>query len=152
MVCCYVTHCLFMQFFLLFVAFTYWTLMITTAWVYTSYIAAQDDVLFAPLSTIKNKDQQLKSFKAQANHHLMYTLSVLFNLVTVVVYWSFLHEMIIEKFTSSPNISAKNKRGIIFHMYIVHSLPALACLINALATNVIMKRGLWKIVLYASLI
>ena len=31
-------------------------------------------------------------------------------------------------------------------------MPAIACFMNAVATNVLMKRGLWKIVLYATLI
>jgi len=60
--------------------FSDWTLIITTINVYLSYQAA------------KNKTFHLNN-SAMAWHHFIYTFSMLMNVITIVVYWSILHEV-----------------------------------------------------------
>ena len=119
------------------IPFTNWTLMLTTASIYLSYSAAKDPVHFSRSAKSET------AIKKQAWHHLLYSLSILFNLVVVVVYWSMLHEKAVEKWKDTPIYGP----GRVRHLYTVHTFPAISCLINSAVTNCKMSRGLWKLLM-----
>ena len=62
----------------LFIYFTNWTLLIQT-WSIVLSIKAASDLDF------KN------NLNRQYLHHFMYTISIIFNFVTVTVYWTLIH-------------------------------------------------------------
>ena len=72
-------------------------------------------------------------------------MSILMNFIVVSVYWPFLHAQTLEKHKDSSS-------GKILHFYLVHSFPAISCLINSICTNCVLNRGLWKLILSVSLL
>ena len=70
--------------------------------------------------------------------HLLYTISVLFNLVVVAIYWPVIHPDTIEKHRKDgPEIKVTCQ-------YMVHSIPAAACFINLRITNMILLHKVIK--------
>lgn len=63
--------------------------------------------------------------------HILFEAALFMNMVVMIVYWTCLHEQIISDF-----------KGLeVVHMYIVHSFPATAFLINYLVTDVVLYDG-----------
>ena len=60
------------------------------------------------------------------------------NIVVMVVYWSVLHE--------EQMIKHQGHSGKIYHMYAVHLFPGISCFFNTVSTNIVLKRGIVKIV------
>ena len=86
--CCYVTYGLYMEWDGFFIPFTNWTLMLTTLSLWTSICAADDTVNFG-------KDSLLTSERAvylQSKHHLLYTMTIVCNLVVMTFYWFIFRE------------------------------------------------------------
>ena len=69
----------------LFVYFTNWTLIVTALSIYSSY------------QTVTDKDA-IKCPSKLAKHHLLYTLSIILNSCTVIVYWTFIHSEMMQEF------------------------------------------------------
>jgi hypothetical protein len=82
-----------------------------------------------------------------ALHHVLYCFSIIANFVTVSIYWPLLHENECIKHGKDPI----NGHGKVLHMYLVHSIPAVCCLLNTLITKTVMKRGMVKALLYFSI-
>lgn len=80
--------------------------------------------------------------------HFLYSSALITNIMVLMIYWPFMHKHAIKKMAKQPIIG--NYR--VKHMYMVHTFPALACLLNTLATNCILKRDFWKVVLQMGLI
>ena len=133
----YVTGFLFFNPKIFLVAFTNWSLMITTASILSSYWAANDMKHFGYNSLI-SKDAIHSAARKQATHNLLFSFSVICNLVVVAVYWPFLHQDLVVKFSDYP--------GRIFHLHTVHIIPALCCLVNTWITHCHMNRSIWKVV------
>lgn len=110
----------------LFIYFTNWTLLIQT-WSVLLSIKAASDLEF------KNK------LNGQYLHHFLYTISIIFNFVTVTVYWTLIHQEIYQEF--KDNFIALTQQQL------VHSLPAVVCFINTLLTNSVLSLKLLKPIL-----
>ena len=76
--------------------------------------------------------------------HFLYCISMISNIVVMVVYWSVLHEEQLEKF--------KGQSGKIFHLYVVHLFPGISCFLNTLSSNIVLKRGLVKMVMAVGIV
>ena len=109
------------------IPFTNWTLLVTTFSLVSSYSAANNKDVFKKWVSFKDEETQLKSFKLQANHHMLYTLSIMMNLITVSVYWTILPERALAKFSPMPIVGP----GRTVHLYIVHIFPGVSCVINS---------------------
>ena len=102
--------------------FTNWTLFITIFSIWYSIKAVSLDPNFS------------KSSKNLAIHHILYTTAIIFNIVTVSVYWTLIHE---------GNMKTLRKEGIyckILQQITVHITPGIACFINTLITNTVLTR------------
>lgn len=96
---------------------------------------------FGPLA-LKQKDEDAvkRAYLHQARLHLLYFLSIIMNLVTMTVYWTVIHEKQVIKQRAVPIVG----EGRVTHLYLVHTFPGFACLVNLFSTNVILKRSFWK--------
>lgn len=65
-----------------------------------------------------------------AAHHILYTLSIFMNVVTVIVYWTLLHGSCLIKY-ASPDASM----DLTVKCYLNHIVPAIVCAANSLLTN-----------------
>ena len=77
-----------------------------------------------------------------ALHHLFYTAAIIFNIVTVCVYWTLIHK---------GNMINLKKQGIycrILQQVTVHITPGIACLVNSVITKSVLTRKLLKPLLY----
>ena len=83
------------------------------------------------------------NLKSQALHHLLYSTSTLLNLWQTTIYWSLQHS----HKTGQLNLNENEHWHQInlLHLHLVHIFPALACFLNCMLTNCVLKRGLWKI-------
>lgn len=113
-------------FYSLFIYFTNWTLLIQTWSIFLSIKAASD-------LDFKNKLNGLHL------HHFLYTTSIIFNFVTVTVYWSLIYQEIYLLF--KDNFIALTQQQL------VHSIPAVVCFINTLLTNSVLSLKLLKPIL-----
>ena len=142
--CCYVTYFLYMDWHGFFIPFTNWALMITTASLMASISAANDNVNFC-------KDSLQRSESAtylQAQHHLLYTMSIVCNFICVVFYWFIMRD-------EQQQIHSSHEQfgwGRSLHLELVHSVPGGACLVNVLCTNCILKKDNWKFITYMTVI
>lgn len=59
------------------------------------------------------------------------------------IYWPFCHREAVEKM-GKQKITGPYK---VIHMYLIHLFPPIACCLNSLVTNAIMKRDLWDKIL-----
>lgn len=71
---------------------------------------------------------------------MLYSLSLMCNVVVMVVYWSILHKEQMEEYKDP------SKWGHRLHLKVVHSLPGVCCLLNFYASPIILKKEFWKIV------
>ena len=63
------------------------------------------------------------------------------------MYWPFCHREAVEKMGKHP-ITGPYK---VMHMYLIHLFPTIACILNSLVTNCILKRDLWWQILQAGI-
>ena len=103
--------------------FTNYTLLIQTFSIWLSIKAANDHNFS-------------KDLAAQAMHHFVYTISLIFNFAVVSIYWTLVHEESMKEFKGQPTK--------IVQQYIVHIQPAICCLINSYMTDCVMSRHLLK--------
>lgn len=68
-------------------------------------------------------------------HHLLYSMSITMNFVVVTVYWTFLHQGALAKHRDVPDVGHLR----VIHLYIVHTFPGLACLLNTCTTKAIFR-------------
>mmetsp|Transcript_3977 Transcript_3977/g.5041 ORF Transcript_3977/g.5041 Transcript_3977/m.5041 type:complete len:206 (-) Transcript_3977:75-692(-) len=98
-------------------------------------------MMSAYFATIPNIDQHKTKLAAL---HILLEFTFLFNLVTVLVYWTIIHSTVIDTFS-----------GMVWvHMYIVHIFPAVAYCLNARVTHFELCPDHWRLfvpfgVLYA---
>ena len=77
--------------------------------------------------------------------HLMYTLSLLFNLVVISMYWTLIHPKTIGKHRKDgPPMK-------VVCQYMVHIIPAVCCLVNTVITNLVMFNGVLTTILKLSI-
>ena len=76
----------------------------------------------------------------QAIHHLLYTLSILMNFITVTIYWLLLHSTVLNLHKEYPLR--------VIDIYTAHTVPAAVCLTNSLLTNTVLNRKLIKPLTY----
>ena len=74
----------------------------------------------------------------------MYTFSILMNFVTMSVYWSVLHGPVLERNKNLPIVGPRR----VIHLYTVHIIPGVVCLINSAMTNCILSTQFWKPIVY----
>lgn len=64
----------------------------------------------------------------QAVHHIFYTAAIFMNVVTMMVYWSLIHDECLVKFGGSES-------DLIIRCYIGHIVPGISCFSNMWLTN-----------------
>jgi len=96
----------------------------------------------------QNNNIPAKRIRAQALHHMLYSFSIIMNLVVVIVYWSVLHEDAIAKHKDVPQVGWIR----VIHLHTVHSFPAMSCLLNSYCTRVVLKREISKLILVLAFI
>lgn len=141
---CYVTYFLYMDADGFFIPFTNWTLMLTTVCLWSSIQAANDTTNFGR-DSLQTSD---KAISLQARHHLLYTICIVCNFIVCSFYWFMLRD-------EQQNIHGKHEDygwGRSLHLELVHSVPGAACFVNAICTNVILKRENWKFISYMTII
>lgn len=142
--CCYVTYFMYMDWHGFFIPFTNWTLMITTASLIASIQAADDTTNFGKDALQRSEEAVFR----QARHHLLYTMSITCNFIIIAFYWFLLRE-------EQQGIHGSHETkgwGRSLHLELVHSVPGGACIVNAICTNTILKRGNWKFISYMTII
>lgn len=85
---CYCTYALYMDWDGFFIPFTNWTLMLTTISLWSSICASEDTTNFG-------KDSLMTSDRAvymQARHHLLYTMTIVCNMIVMIFYWFMMRE------------------------------------------------------------
>lgn len=102
---------------------TNWTLLLCTYSIYLSAEAAEN-LLFNEEPT------------GQRRHHFFYSLSFLMNFVVTSIFWTLLN----------PNtvIVYKGQTMILVEQWLVHSVPAISCVINTYMTNCVLSRTLLR--------
>ena len=83
---------------------------------------------------VDNAKGQQKKWHDLARHHFAYTASIILNIVVASVYWFVLHKEAMNYFVGFQK----------FHMYTVHIVPGVACLINTCITNTVLYRNFLK--------
>ena len=63
------------------------------------------------------------------------------NLTVVSMYWPFLH-------AASMEMLKDGNAGVKLQLYLVHTLPALACCINTAITPCVLRREFWKSIVF----
>jgi hypothetical protein len=101
-----------------FLFFTNWTQFITLVSVVYSINMASD------LQSMKNTHKL-------ALHHILYTLAILMNFVTVSIYWSLIHMQVVG--------TVKSKLQLL-DLYTAHIVPGLVCILNSYHTNAVLSR------------
>jgi len=141
---CYVTYFLYMDADGFFIPFTNWTLMLTTVSLLCSISAANDTTNFGS-EALQTSDTAVN---VQARHHLLYTLTIVCNFIVTGFYWFMLRE-------EQQHIHGKHQDygwGRSLHLELVHSVPGVACFVNAICTNCILKKENWKLITYMVII
>ena len=86
--------------------------------------------------------------KIQALHHMLYTVSLICNLVVMTVYWTILHSEQMEIHSQDPIVGG----GRCFHLKIVHTIPGITCLINSYITKCLLKPSFYIAITAISMI
>ena len=122
---------------------TNWALMMTTASVAYSYWAASCYEHFGAGALDEKKNKKwLEAYQYQARHHIMYTFSLMFNLMVTAVWWTLIHESYAKKHRNHPVHG--NMREL--HLITIHIIPPAVCLVNSLMTNCMLRFTTWKTV------
>ena len=123
-----------------------WTLLITFLSIVCSFRAARNQDKFGQDSLKYIKSMSTRevidfhdNLKTQALHHLLYSTSILLNLWQTGIYWIFLHSH------KTSKLNEYDHWHQLMHLHVVHILPALACFLNSMLTNCVLKKELWKI-------
>ena len=134
-----------------FFAFSNWTLFLTTVSVYVSMEASYNLEKFGKMALKKAKEEGEQAYSDKlwhhAWHHMLYSLSIISNVVMFCIYWPFLHRDAVEKMGKQPITGPY----LVMHMYLVHLFPTVACLFNSLVTNCVLKRDIWKQILQSGI-
>lgn len=147
----YLTAVLFWDFHNFFVPFTNWTLIMTTLSLLLTINAARDTAHYHE-SALKRRKALNAPCKyrtvalLQALHHVIYTLSIVMNMIVMSVYWTILHS------GQMAEYSAADQWGKRLHERTVHSLPGTVCLINLLVSRIRLKQGFWKVIVVVVII
>ena len=84
-----------------FFAFSNWTLFLTTISVYVSMEASYNIEKFGKVALKKAREEGSKAYADKlwhhAWHHMLYSLSIISNVVMFCIYWPFLHRDAVEK-------------------------------------------------------
>ena len=123
--------------------FSNWAYLFTFYSVLNSFRSCRQPLNFGP-DALKNKNpvQLRRILRHHAIHHMLYTVSLMSNVVVVPIYWGFLHEDEIRKAREIPVIG----EGRAVHLTMLHSFPIIASVINVFCTNCILKFNLWKVI------
>ena len=66
--------------------------------------------------------------------HIVFEVATIMNFVMVIMYWSMVHHVVIDKF-----------KGLeYFHMYAIHIFPAISVLVNFYLTDIWLVPGHWQ--------
>ena len=148
----YVFYFLFFKPLWFFFTFSNWTLFFTTYSVYASYEAGWNIEKFGKFSLRKAKQQGRKTYMDKlwhhAGHHILYSFSIITNLMMCFIYWPFCHRDAVEKM-GKKKITGPYK---VIHMYLSHLIQPIVCILNSLVTNCVLKRDLWKTFLLCAII
>ena len=120
------------------VPLTNWNLVLTTIMLISSVRASTDTSNFGK-DAMQMSDNAVY---AQARHHLLYTVTIMINFVCFAVYWFMLR-------SEQQEIHSKHESlgwGRSLHLELVHSVPAIACFMNAICTNTILRKGNWVVI------
>ena len=79
---------------------------------------------------------------------MLYTISLICNLVVMTVYWSILHSEQMEIHMRDPGVGPAR----CFHLKIVHTIPGITCLINSYITKCLLKPPFYKSITAISMI
>ena len=118
---CFVTQLICFSYWGLLIYFTNWTLEITTLSIAMSILCSRDPEI------------ETKRWKL-AITHILFEAALFMNIIVIVFYWGLIHAHEIGNF---------KELGLI-HMYIVHSFPTIAFLINFLNTDIVVYDGHMK--------
>ena len=113
--------------------------MVTTGSIFLSYCAIIDAESFGDDANLKRPAIAKK--QAWTWHHILYSLAILMNLITMSVYWTLVHEGAVKKWEVTDYGPERVR-----HLYLEHSIPGAACFVNTCITNCVMKRGIWTFV------
>ena len=105
--------------------FTNWTLMFTIAKLALCFICEQRG----------GNAKKAKSHKLLALTHIIAELASLMNVITVSIYWPLLHA---ETYVKAEYTCCPDRQ---VHAVFVHSVPAIACFVNFLMTDFVMKKS-----------
>ena len=72
-------------------------------------------------------------------------MAIIMNFTVVVVYWGFLHKIDPVKWKNRSWLRNYNK-------YFVHIFPGIACLLNTLVTDTVLKPRLWIVIAFISVV
>lgn len=147
----YITSFMYWDWHYFLVPLTNWSLITTTVWlVYGIFAASSLEVsrhYFGDLEKTKQADFATAAM-LQAIHHLLYTFSLICNVVVMIVYWSMLHGEQMAIHSGDPDVGT----GRCYHLIIVHSLPGLVCFTNAYITQCLLKTSFYKIITMVAVI
>jgi len=80
-----------------------------------------------------------------AIHHILYTMSILMNFVTMTAYWSVLHEVVLQLPEFVDEVGDDKWFARLARLYVVHIVPGVVCLLNTYCTNSVLSSKLLKV-------
>ena len=95
----------------------------------------------------KNTVQLRRIIRHHAIHHMLYTISLLSNMVVIPIYWGFMHKEEVRKARLLPDIG----EGRAIHLTMIHSFPMIASIVNIYCTNCILKVKLCVIIIFVAI-
>ena len=131
----------------MFVAFTNHSMILTTVTVVLCIRAAESPELYGNLKFLKQrgKVEYKETYQRFKVLHFLYSFSLVASVIVVIVYWTLLHHVFIEKMHAKGYSDLEYNQKV-FHIYTVHSLVPLACWMNAASTNIVLAPEFWKLI------
>ena len=118
-----------------FTAFTNWTMWMTTLSILCTMFLGSCSGIFSDSRTINMKGL----------HHVLFSLAILFNFITMSIYWTVLWEEDLQTFKDEPAVVSFP----FGHMWIVHVIPGTVTIINSLITDTVLAWKFYKVILIA---
>ena len=151
--CPYVTSYLYWDWHYFLVPFTNWTLVVTTLTLMLTIWGAENEQYFSqkaidPKAEARDARSYYLSIRVQSAHHVLYSLSMVMNVVVMSVYWTLLHSDQVRIHQNDPGVG----HGRVIHMKLAHSVPGSVCFINAFITNTKLKPSFWRVISGVTLI
>ena len=134
-------------------SFTHWNLIITHISIYLTFNAAKDTINFK--RNFDKCENYQQAFKKVVVHHLFYSATFIMNLMVVTIYWIYLHDKAIVYYKTdevSRILPVTIYQGRMFYLYTVHIIPGIACLINVLITNCVLKINIFGVISFIGVI